>query len=361
MFLIAAALEEKLVRPGDGFNCENGSYAIGGRTIHDTHKYGHLSVAEILKYSSNIGAAKIGGRLGQARLTTYLKGFGFGERTGIDLPGEVPGTLRRGQWYPVDLATVSFGQGVTATAVQLASAVSTLANDGVLMKPYVVERILDEQGSAVQECVPEVRRRVVSAETARSVTRMMEGVVAEGGTGTSAAVEGYRVAGKTGTAQKVDPVTHGYSIDKRTASFVGFIPADRPRLTILVIIDEPKTSPYGGIVAAPAFRAIAHQTLCYLKEAPDRQNGKVDRLEAKQTLPAVVAGDAAEGLIAEAGVGGVMPDFRGKSMRTVLQAMEKQRLNIRLLGSGRVVEQNPPPGTPIGPSQQVWVRLQPAA
>ncbi len=364
VFLIAAALEEKVVTPGDGFNCEGGSYSIGGRTIHDTHHYGRLSVADVLKYSSNIGAAKIGGRLGQERLHSYLRNFGFGARSGIDLPGEASGYLRdRSQWFAVDLATISFGQGVTASAMQLAAAFSAVANGGTLMKPFLVERISDENGNILQQFSPQARQRVISLETARTVARMMEGVTTEGGTGMNAALEGYRVSGKTGTAQKVDPITRGYSVDKRTASFIGFIPADDPRLTILVVIDEPKTSPYGGVVAAPAFKAIAQQSLCYLNVSP----AKVDKTR-KQTIqvkqePAPVdpATAAAEGSINEGGEGVVMADFRGQSMRQVLRIMEKRGLNVKLIGSGRAIEQGPLPGHRIGPSDHVWVRFVPAA
>jgi cell division protein FtsI (penicillin-binding protein 3) len=364
VFLIAAALEERVVTPGDGFNCEGGSYSIGGRTIHDTHHYGRLSVADVLKYSSNIGAAKIGGRLGQERLHSYLRGFGFGARSGIDLPGEAYGYLRdRSQWFAVDLATISFGQGVSASAMQLATAFSVVANGGTLMKPYLVERISDENGTIIQQFSPQARQRVISPETARTVARMMEGVTTEGGTGMNAAVEGYRVAGKTGTAQKVDPITRSYSVDKRTASFIGFIPADDPRLTILVVIDEPKTSPYGGVVAAPAFKAIAQQSLCYLNVPPT----KVDKIR-KQTIqvkqePAPVDPvlAAAEGSINEGGEGVIMADFHGQSMRQVLRIMEKRGLNVKLIGSGRAVEQSPLPGHRIGPADHVWVRFTPAA
>ena len=365
IFLMAAALEEGVVTPRDTFDCERGSFTIGGRTIHDTHKYGRISVADILKYSSNIGAAKIGSRLGAERLYRYLKEFGFGERTGIDLPGEASGSLRdRSQWFAVDLATISFGQGVSATALQIASAVSAVANDGVLMKPYLVEKITDADGNIIQQFVPQPRHRVVSPTTAKTVSLMMEGVTAEGGTGTNADVDGYRVAGKTGTAQKVDPVTHGYSLDKRTASFVGFVPLNNPRLTILVVIDEPKTSPYGGVVAAPAFSAIAQQALCYLKTPLD---GKLSRhkdkekIEVKRPAPDETAAAAAEGTIVEGGEGMVMPDFRGRSMREVLRGMEKRSLNVRLIGSGRAVEQHPLPGHRIGPTDQVWVKFIPSA
>ncbi|MGA2151777.1 MAG: penicillin-binding protein [Geobacteraceae bacterium] len=363
VFLIAAALEEKVVTPNDAFNCENGSYSIGGRTIHDTHKYGRLTVADILKYSSNIGAAKIGGRLGQERLYNHLKDFGFGARSGIDLPGEAYGYLRNGsQWFGVDLATISFGQGVSATALQLVMAVSAVANGGMLMKPYVVEKISDENGVEMEQISPQERRRVISPETARVMARMMEGVATEGGTGMNAAVEGYRVAGKTGTAQKVDPVTRGYSVDKRTASFVGFIPADNPKLVILVVVDEPKTSPYGGVVAAPAFSAIAQQSLCYLKVPPDPAlKTRHETIEVKTPVPADETTAAAEGTINDGVEGTVMPDFRRMSMRQVMQTMEKRGLNVKLLGSGRAMEQNPPPGQRIGPKDQVWVKFAASA
>lgn len=361
--LIAAALEEKVVRPGDSINCEGGSYAIGGRTIHDTHKYGRLSIPEVLKYSSNIGAAKIGSRIGASRLYTYLNNFGIGEKSGIDLPGETSGMLRQwSQWYGIDIATISFGQGVTASSIQLAAAFSAIANGGVLMKPYLVEKVTDNEGNVVKSFEPQARRRVVSPETAKAVARMMEGVAAEGGTGTSASVEGYRVAGKTGTAQKVDPVTKGYSASKRTASFIGFVPADRPRLTILVMIDEPKTSPYGGVVAAPAFSAIALQGLCYLKVPPDtvvRSKPKTVEVQARSAVEE--DSSAAEGGVVEEGEGNTMPNFRGMSMRQTLKVMEEQGLNVRLHGSGRAVEQSPLPGHRIRPNDQIWVKFAPSA
>jgi cell division protein FtsI (penicillin-binding protein 3) len=362
-FLIAAALEEKVVSPTDAFNCEDGSWRVGGRTIHDTHRYSSLSVAEILKYSSNIGAAKIGRNLGRERLAEYLRRFGFGDRSGIDLPGEANGSVRdQRQWFGVDLATISFGQGVAVTSLQLVAGVSAIANGGKLMKPYLVEKITDDSGDVLKEFTPQTRRQVINQETARAVARMMEGVAAEGGTGMSAAVEGYRVAGKTGTAQKVDPITKWYSVDKRTASFIGFVPADNPRLTILVVIDEPRTSSYGGVVAAPAFSAIALQSLCYLKVPPDQPVKKrPETIEAKAAPPADHIPVAAEGTINEAVEGSRMPDFRGMSMRQALRSMEKHGLNVKLIGSGRAVEQNPLAGHRVSPADQVWVRFAPSA
>lgn len=366
VFLLAAALDEGVIGPRDTFDCEMGSYNIGGRTIHDTHKYGRISIADILKYSSNIGAAKIGSRLGQERLYQYLRSFGFGQKSGIDLPGEVSGSLRdRSQWYGVDLATISFGQGVSTTTVQLAAAFSAVANGGLLMKPYLVEKITDAEGNVLKEVTPQERQRVISSKTAKALAAMMEGVTLEGGTGTSASVDGYRVAGKTGTAQKVDPVTRGYSVDKRTASFIGFVPLNKPRLTVLVVIDEPKTSPYGGVVAAPAFSAIAQQALCYLKVPPDGPmkvgKGKETDVAPQKNQTAENAGIVEGGAIADAGGGTAMPDFRGLSMREVLRRMEKRNLNVRMIGSGRAVEQHPLPGHRIGPTDQVWVKFMPSA
>jgi cell division protein FtsI (penicillin-binding protein 3) len=364
VFLLAAALEEKVVGPNDSIHCENGKYAIGGRVIHDTHKYGSLNITEVLKYSSNIGVAKIGSRMGPERVHASLKSFGFGEKTTIELPGEVGGYLRDGsRWVPIDLATISFGQGVSVTALQLVAAVSSIANGGLLVKPYVVDSISDASGAVVRQFSPHIRRRVISSRTAQAMSKMMEQVAGEGGTGLNAAVDGYRVAGKTGTAQKVDPLTKGYSATKRTASFLGFVPAEQPKLAILVVIDEPKTSSYGGVVAAPAFREIAFQSLCYLKIPPtvplkNRQKAPDTGIVAVQKQQEVLA---VEGLIDEGVAGAVMPNFHGMSIRQVLRYMEKNALNVKILGSGRAVEQNPLPGHHVGPKDQVWVKFVPSA
>jgi cell division protein FtsI (penicillin-binding protein 3) len=367
VFLLSAALEEKIVRPQDSINCENGRYAFGGRIIKDDHPHGKVSIAEVLKYSSNIGSAKVGLKLGDDRLHRYLKAFGFGDKSGIDLPGEAFGGLRPvSRWYGTDIATISFGQGVSVTALQLVAATSAVANGGLLMKPYLVERVTDNNGQELQRFEPQTVRRVISAQTAATISQMMEGVTQKGGTGTNAAIEGFRVAGKTGTAQKVDPVSKGYSASKRTASFIGFIPADKPLLTILVVIDEPKTSPYGGVVAAPAFREIAFNTLCYLKAAgvgkacdlpaPKQQK---DLPQQPVTQPGTLAAEG--GSIDVAGSGTAMPDFSGMSMRRVLQVMEKRQLNLQLRGSGRVIEQHPKPGQVIRGTDEIWVRLAPTA
>jgi cell division protein FtsI (penicillin-binding protein 3) len=362
IFVIAAALEEKIVKPNDMFNCENGVYKVADRIIHDDHPHPRLTVSDVMKYSSNIGAAKIGFKLGDERLSRYLRNFGFGERTGIDLPGESPGNLKK-RWYGVDLATISFGQGVSTSAMQLASAVSSIANGGNLMKPYLVERILDDSGRETQKFEPQVVRRVVSTETAHKVARMMETVTNEGGTGTKAAVEGFRVAGKTGTAQKVDSLTRRYGA-KRTASFVGFIPADKPKLTIVVIVDEPQGSKYGGVVAAPAFHSIATNSLAYLNIIPAAEIKAVaQKTPAKAPAPQQQETETEGGSIDAIpdGEGAIMPNFKGMSMRRVLQVMEKNNINIRLMGSGKAMEQNPPAGHKIRGIGEVWIKFAPSA
>ena len=361
VFTIAAGLDSGAIKATDAFNCENGTYQIADRVIHDDHPQSRLSVSEIIKYSSNIGAAKIGIKVGEERLSSYLRNFGFGRRTEIDLPGESTGNLKR-HWYGVDLATISFGQGISLSAIQLVSAVSAIANGGNLMRPYLVEQIIDDSGKEVRAFEPHMVRRVISPETSRKVTKMMETVTVEGGTGTKAAVDGFRVAGKTGTAQKADSVTHTYSPTKRIGSFVGFVPAEKPILTIAVIIDEPQGIKYGGAVAAPAFREIAQNTLAYLKiQSTEPAHNTIKPFKATPSPPpaheSITAGDVPE----SSGEGALMPDFKGLSMRRVLQVMGKRNINIRLIGSGRAAQQNPPPGKKIRETDEVWIKFLPSA
>ncbi|MBE0598451.1 MAG: transpeptidase family protein, partial [Desulfuromonadales bacterium] len=359
-FVVAAALNEKLVRPEQKIFCENGVFRVGGRKIHDHHKYGELTVAEILKVSSNIGVAKLGKMLERERVHRYLTDFGFGSPTGITLPGEVGGLVRRpNQWFEIDLAAISFGQGITVTPLQLASGIAAIANGGYLMAPYVVQKVVDGYGQQTVTHQPTIIRQVVSEEVANQVRQMMLDSTLEGGTGTLAAVPGHRVAGKTGTAQKVDPVTGGYSVDKRIASFVGFVPALAPRLVILVVVDEPEGEVYGGLVAAPVFSRVASQALRYLNVAPTELVPEVVPAPLREErLPPVAKGVAAEVAAEEVEEEGLrMPDFQGMSCRQVLQVMEKTGINIKLQGSGRVVEQHPRAGQPIRYGTEVWVRM----
>lgn len=244
---------------------------VANTVIHDHEKMGWMTFAQMIQKSSNIGAAKTGMALGEQRLYRHLQAFGFGQRTDIDLPGEVSGLLKTPKdWGRRSLASISMGQEIGVTPLQLVSAISALANNGVMMKPYVVSEIRDAKGMLLKEVIPQAKRRVVSPETARTLTSLLEGVVTNG-TGTKAAIPGFRVAGKTGTAQKVDPKTGAYSNTLLIASFVGYVPADAPRLAIAVIIDEPQGESWGGVVSAPVFRRVGEQVLTYLGVSRDDQ------------------------------------------------------------------------------------------
>ncbi|MDA3902598.1 MAG: penicillin-binding protein [Desulfuromusa sp.] len=354
-FLMAGVLEEGLVRPGQKIYCENGRYSVGGKTIRDHKKFKQLTLTEILKFSSNIGSAKLGKVLERERFYSYIRGFGFAEKTGLDLPGEVDGMLRSpSNWFEIDLAAISFGQGISVTSIQMASAMAVIANGGLLMEPYLVEKVTDADGQLVQKRLPQVRRRVISEKTAQLVRGMMVTVTAPGGTGTRAALAGYRVAGKTGTAQKVDTVTGGYSPDKRVSSFVGFVPADNPALVLSVTVDEPQGDAYGGLIAAPVFARIAGQALSHLNILP---KGVVAALTKEQLAAEPLPDLAALLPDVEVNDGLKMPDFAGMSYRQVLQTMEKKNLNLKLSGSGQVIKQSPAPGKVIHYGKQAWIRF----
>jgi len=357
-FVVAAALEEGLVNEKTRIDCERGRFDVGGKVIRDHgKKHGLLSVSDIVKFSSNIGAAKLGKRLEREKLYQYIRAFGFGAQTDIDLPGESAGILRPAdRWFEIDLANISFGQGIGVTSLQLATAMAAIANNGQLMKPYVVEKIVDGQGSVFSQAHPQVVRQVISEKTARRVRRMLTQVTEAGGTGTGAAIQGYRVAGKTGTAQKADLVTGGYSIDKRTASFIGMVPAEDPAIVVLVTIDEPQDVTYGGLVAAPAFSKIAEESLRYLDVAPTLSLAR-QALPVEKVSSAIKRGRVAATRDQAAGENQRMPNFQGMSYREVLQQMQRTGLNVRLSGSGQVVEQSPRAGEKITYGTEVWVRL----
>lgn len=262
--LAAAAIEERVMKPDTLVFGEQGSMAIASTVIHDHEKLGWMTFAQVIQKSSNIGAAKAGIALGDQRLYQYLQAFGFGERTEIDLPGEAAGLLKNPKaWGRRTVASVSMGQEVGVTPMQMVTAIAAIANGGKLMKPYVVSEIRDAKDEVQRQILPQVRRRVISPETARAVTRILEGVVTDG-TGGKAAISGFRVAGKTGTAQKIDSRTGGYSETKFVGSFVGYVPAENPRLAMIVVIDEPQGEAWGGAVAAPVFNRVGEQVLSYL-------------------------------------------------------------------------------------------------
>ena len=269
VILAAAALEEGVVRPGERFYGEGGTITVGGGvTIRDHEPFGWLSFEEVLAHSSNVGAVKVGLRLGKTHYYHYISGFGFGSPTGVDLPGEAPGLIRRPQqWSSVSLGALSIGQEIAVSPLQLLTAFAAVANGGELVRPYVARALRRPDGAVVRTFDPLKLRRVISPQTARILASALQRVVREG-TGKAAAVEGYAVMGKTGTAQKPDPATGRYSTHKVVASFVGAVPAEDPRLAILVVIDEPQVHAWGAAIAAPTFREIAREALKYLRVPP---------------------------------------------------------------------------------------------
>ncbi|MFA5026499.1 MAG: penicillin-binding transpeptidase domain-containing protein [Candidatus Methylomirabilota bacterium] len=278
VILAAGAVEEGVVRPTDRFHGEGGAIEVGGVTIRDHEKYGWMTVREILAHSSNVGSIKIGQKLGKSLYYHYISGFGFGTLSGVDLPGETPGIIRRPKgWSALSLPVLSLGQEISVTPIQFATAFSAVANGGVLMRPHVVKALRSQDGGVERVVEPVAVRRVISAETARTVLEMLTAVVEEG-TGKDAGLPEHRVAGKTGTAQKVDPITGRYSHRRVVASFVGAVPAEAPRAVILVTIDDPETHRWGAAIAAPTFREIARDVVQYLKVPPSpSQNLRVVR------------------------------------------------------------------------------------
>ena len=345
--LVAAALDTKQVKEADPIFCEHGAYRVGRHTIHDVHPYGELSVDGVLVKSSNIGAAKIGERLGKKRYYDYLRAFGLGQRTGVDLPGEINGILPSLQaWSRIKLVTASFGQGVAVTPLQLACAYAALANEGMLMRPYVVSEVLNGAGEVVHANGPTRVRQVVRPETARRMRTLLEHVVEPGGTGWRAQIKGFRVAGKTGTSQKIDP-RGGYSATGRIASFIGMVPADQPRLVILVTIDEPQTAVYGGTVAAPVFQAIARQSLTYLGVAGSAAEGvDVQWARAPHFSTAKLSPESAFSSEAPSAGGedtlssrSEDDDFIGLSLRAAMRKASVNGVRVVVHGSGYVTDQ----------------------
>ena len=265
--VVSAALNEGVVSEQDVFDCENGAWLYHHRILRDYHRYGNLTVSNIVKESSNIGAAKVALRLGERRLEEYLRAFGLGRRSGIDLPGEEAGILHgRSRWSALSITRIPMGHEVGVTALQMVNLLSAIANDGVLMRPAVVQRVVHARGGTIREFVPKEIGRPIRPETAQRMRRLLTGVTDGGGTGTRGRVDGYAVGGKTGTAQK--PVPGGYSDRANIASFMGFLPAEDPALAIIVVVDEPQPLHTGGLVAAPVFSEIASQAVRYLDIPP---------------------------------------------------------------------------------------------
>ncbi len=276
VFVASVAMDKGYCTPKSIFFCENGAYSLGRFVIHDTHSHGWLTLSQIVKYSSNIGAAKVSETIGRKTLYDSLLMFGFGRKTSVDCPGETTGLLiPYGRWSDIDEGAIAFGQGISVSALQLITGISAIADNGVLMKPLIVREIIANDGTIKKKYMPEPVVRVISTDTATRVRHMMRSVVEENGTGTEAAIDGYSVCGKTGTAQKAAKNGIGYAKKKYTAVFTGFAPEKNPQLAVLVVIDEPQKSHYGGVVAAPAFKKIMSEALNYFHIPPDLNSGKL--------------------------------------------------------------------------------------
>jgi cell division protein FtsI (penicillin-binding protein 3) len=354
--LAAAALEEGVVRPDDSLYAENGAIKVAGATIRDWKKYGWLTFAEVLQNSSNVGSIKVGLALGRDRYHRYVKAFGFGTPTGVGLAGESKGLLRDPQrWSLLTLPTMSIGQEISVTALQLTAAFGAIANDGVLMQPRLVRSTFDADGREMRRVEPKTVRQVVSPETARTLSRLLTRVV-ESGTGRFAAIPGYPVAGKTGTAQKSDPTTRRYSHAPGILSFVGFAPADEPRFVMLTMLDEPKNERWGSEAAAPIFSAIGREILRYLEVPPrDAQPVQIVAGPPADNALSVRLVSTAEGV----DVDGTrrMPDLSGKTLRQALAVLEPFGVEVRLAGHGRIVRQAPAAGEALGPGAVAQLTL----
>lgn len=379
VFTVAAALANGSLKPTDVIDCEHGTFQIGNVTIHDTHENDRLSVTQVLAKSSNIGALKIGLALGEPNLYAAYRRFGFGETTGLPVPGEASGVLRpRGrQWYEVETANAAFGQGISVTTIQLGAAMSAIANGGKMMEPILVRKITDAKGNAVKEWVPHVRREAVPANVARTVSEMLTAVVEDGGTGTEASMTGFRVAGKTGTAQKLDPATGKYSMEKFVASFTGFVPVEKPRLVIAVILDEPMIGHVGGNLAGPVFRRVAEASLQYLGVPPANTVPKIKAVTR--------AGDAADATMAAMKETAVatpppvaappvaptngpplpssvkVPDASGLGAREAIRAVGAVGLVPVVEGSGKLAKQIPGPGIAVPKGSSVRLVFEPGS
>ncbi|HUC54880.1 MAG TPA: penicillin-binding protein [Candidatus Cybelea sp.] len=391
LITLAAAFDQGVTRPAEVFDCENGAVYVAGHRIRDHQAFGMLNVADILARSSDVGAIKIALRLGAPKFYDYIRAFGFGQPTGVDLPGESKGLLRRLEnWSAVSIGSISMGQEVGVTPIQLISAVSAIANGGLLYKPHVVAEVKrgDQVLPAEGPLAPAEPRRVIRPETAATLRRLMEGVILNG-TGPLARLDGWTAAGKTGSAQKIDPATGRYSRTQLIASFTGFAPISNPAVTILVSLDSPVGQHEGGQVAAPVFKRIAEQVLPYLDVPRDVPTGPrlvraayknreiSDNAMLEDFTPADFSGlpeqppkeSASENptggnsqtpsvtVAVDEGGDVQVPDFSGKTMRDVTEICLRLGLDPVLIGSSLATNQTPAAGAKVRKGAKVTVQF----
>src|SRR5579859_2530936 len=389
LITLAAAIDQNLTRPEEVFDCENGAVTLAGHKIHDHKKFGMLSVSEILAQSSDVGAIKVALRLGSPKFYEYIRAFGFGQQTGIELPWESRGMLGKlNTWSGISIGAISMGQEIGVTPIQLVTAISAIANGGNLRRPYIISEIRkgDEVIFSSDTTRPEPKS-VIRPETAATLRNMMEGVVLDG-TGRFARLDGWTAAGKTGTAQKIDPNTGRYSPSKYIASFTGFAPINNPAVTILVSLDSPVGLHEGGVTAAPIFKRVAEQVLPYLdvsrdvpvtaklmqasykdvSELPDPSLDDFNPLdfnaapEPQPAQPATKPEPKLPSVTVALDEGGdiAVPDFRGKTVREVTEACLQLGLNPVLIGSSLAQDQSPAAGAKVRRGAKITVRFDAA-
>jgi cell division protein FtsI/penicillin-binding protein 2 len=375
---LSAAIDQGLTTPDDVVDCEMGAIYIGNHRIRDHAQFGRLTIAEVLAHSSDVGAIKIGLRLGGPKLYDYIRAYGFGSPSGIELPGESRGLLRRLEnWSPISIGAISMGQEIGVTPVQMIAAMSAIANGGLLYRPQVVLGFKPETQDSVP--VPPDPKRVIRETTANAMRRMLEGVVL-GGTGRLARLDGHTSAGKTGTAQKLDPGTGRYSQTELIASFVGFAPVNNPAVSILVQLDSPVGPHEGGSVAAPVFKRVAEQVLAYLNVPQDVALPPRSLRAKRQPLPPAVladvadfapidpeatdapppspAGNASLSTVALVeGEGIAVPLLVGKTVREVIEICQRLAISPLLVGNGIVLEQQPQAGTTVARGTTITLRF----
>lgn len=364
-FVVAAALRDKKIQPNTKFFCEDGSYKIGDRIIREAdrnHKFGWLTVSEILAFSSNIGTAKIAIDMGSNRVRSILSEFGFGAKTGVDLPGEAKGTLLPLPWNTHLLSNVSFGQGVAVTPLQMANAYAAIANGGILKTPYILQSVKDAETGEVQETKSAEGKRILSIEEASHMRYLLTSVTAPGGTGVNAKVNGFIVGGKTGTAQKVSTKGRGYIPGEYISSFAGFIPAHEPRFVIYIAVDQPRKAYYGSQVAAPIFSRVASYAARKEGLAPvllSEKNLVPKSIEVEPSLPSlskIQAQKVTEDINREKIE--TVPDLHALTLREILQRMQDKEVKLQIRGQGTVSDIIPSPGEPLPADKTIQIMLR---
>ncbi|HUO34427.1 MAG TPA: penicillin-binding transpeptidase domain-containing protein, partial [Candidatus Acidoferrum sp.] len=376
---MTAAIEHGVVNPNELIDCQMGSIDVAGRIIHDWHRFGVLSVRDILAHSSDVGSIKVALSLGAPKFYQVIRDFGIGQPTGIVLPAENRGILRPlRDWTPSSIGSIAIGQEVSVTPIQIISAISAIANGGTLYPPRIIREIRNPNGDLAPPVKPGIDTHTVTdPRTAATVREMMEDVILDG-TGKAAQLDGYTAAGKSGTAQKIDPQTGRYYANKYVASFVGFAPVNNPAITVLVVLDSPEGEHHGGEVGGPVFKSVAQQVLAYLDVPRDVPMPSTEETAKNAEEPAhpAVAHDATEAEFQAAiarrsnarttsvqtvAFGNpqsvIVPDFSGKTLRDVIETCSREGLVPDLIGDGVALEQYPAAGAELVRGGNVTVRF----